>query len=144
MARKPVTEQVKITSMSNKEEITEIKFSSTNFLKMIITWAIFDAFIWKWVAASASFWFCSSEKLFSSHLIEHYFVAIPYLAIHLFTHSMIIFTSQRLAYSKTVKTVQGMFKTCSGTGYAQFMSSFFWSVFEKWHISLLNDICSSL
>ena len=37
MARKPVTEQVKITSMSNKEEITEIKFSSTNFLKMIIT-----------------------------------------------------------------------------------------------------------
>ena len=33
MARKSVTEQVKITSMSNKEEITAIKFSSTIFLK---------------------------------------------------------------------------------------------------------------
>ena len=62
MARKPVTEQVKMMCMSNKEEITEIKFSSTNFLKMIITCAIFAAFIWKWAAVSASFCFCSSEN----------------------------------------------------------------------------------
>ena len=41
MTRKPVFEQVKMLCMSNKEEITEFKFSSTNFLKMIITCAIF-------------------------------------------------------------------------------------------------------
>ena len=62
MARKPVTEQLKMLCMSNKTEITEIKLSSTNVLKMIITWAIFAAFIWKCAAASASFCFCSSEK----------------------------------------------------------------------------------
>ena len=48
--------------LSNKKEISEIKSSRTNFLKMIITWAIFDAFIWKCAAVSASFCFCSSEK----------------------------------------------------------------------------------
>ena len=62
MARKPVIERIKMLRMSNKTEITEIKFSSTNVLKMIITWAIFAAFIWKCAAASASFCFCSSEK----------------------------------------------------------------------------------
>ena len=45
MARKPVIEQIKILYRSNKKEITEIKSSSTNFLKMIITWANFAAFI---------------------------------------------------------------------------------------------------
>ena len=40
MARKPVIEQIKILCLSNKKEITEIKSSSTNFLKMTITWAI--------------------------------------------------------------------------------------------------------
>ena len=40
MARKPVIEQIKMLCMSYKTEITEIKFSSTNVLKMIITWAI--------------------------------------------------------------------------------------------------------
>ena len=62
MARKPVTEQIKMLCLSNKKEITEIKSPRTNFLKMIITWAIFAAFIWKCAAASASFCFCSSEK----------------------------------------------------------------------------------
>ena len=62
MARKPVIEQIKILCLSNKKEITEIKSSSTNFLKMTITWAIFAASIWKCAAASASFCFCSSEK----------------------------------------------------------------------------------
>ena len=62
MARKPVIEQIKMLCMSNKTEITEVKFSSTNVLKMIITWAIFPAFIWKCVAAPASFCYCSSEK----------------------------------------------------------------------------------
>ena len=62
MARKPVIEQIKMLCLSNKKEITENKSSRTNFLKMIITWAIFAAFIWKCVAASASFCFCSSEK----------------------------------------------------------------------------------
>ena len=57
MARKPVIEQIKMLCLFNKKEITEI-----NFLKMIITWAIFAAFIWKCAAASASFCFCSSEK----------------------------------------------------------------------------------
>ena len=47
MARKPVIEQIKMLCLSNKKEITEIKFSRTNFLKMTITWAIFAAFIWK-------------------------------------------------------------------------------------------------
>ena len=60
MARKPVIEQIKMLCMANKTEITEIKFSSTNALKTIITWAIFAAFIWKCAAASASF--CLSEK----------------------------------------------------------------------------------
>ena len=54
MARKPVTEQIKMLCTSNKTEIIEIKSSSTNILKMIITWAIFAAFIWKCAAASAS------------------------------------------------------------------------------------------
>ena len=45
MARKPVIEQIKMLSLSNKKEITEIKSSRRNFLKMIITWAIFAAFI---------------------------------------------------------------------------------------------------
>ena len=62
MVRKPVIEQTKLLCMSNKTELTEIKFSSTNVLKMIITWAIFAAFIWKCAAASASFCFCSLEK----------------------------------------------------------------------------------
>ena len=48
--------------VSNKKEIIEIKSSRTNFLKMIITWASFAAFIWKCAAVSASFCFCSSEK----------------------------------------------------------------------------------
>ena len=78
MARKPVIEQIKILYLSNKKEITEIKSSRKNFLKMIITWAIFAAFIWKCTADSASFCFCSSEKYFSSHLIEHYFVTLLY------------------------------------------------------------------
>ena len=60
MARKPVIEQIKMLCLSNKKEITEIKSSRTKFLKMIITWVIFVAFIWKCAAASASF--CSSEK----------------------------------------------------------------------------------
>ena len=71
MARKAMIEQVKMLCMSNKEEITKIDFSITNFLiiaylftflKMIITCTSFSAFIWKWAAASASFCFCSSEK----------------------------------------------------------------------------------
>ena len=62
MTQKPVIEQIKMLCMSNKTEITEIKFSSTNGRKMIITWAIFAAFVWKCAAASASFCFCSSEK----------------------------------------------------------------------------------
>ena len=62
MARKPVIKQIKKLCLSNKKEITEIKSSHTNFLKMIITWAIFAAFIMKCAAASASFSFCSSEK----------------------------------------------------------------------------------
>ena len=62
MARKPVIEQIKMLCLSNKKEITEIKSSCTNFLKLVITWAIFAALIWKYVAASASFSFCSSEK----------------------------------------------------------------------------------
>ena len=62
MAQKPVIEQIKMLCLSNKKEITEIKSSRTNFLKMIITWANFAAFIWKCAAASASFCFCSSEK----------------------------------------------------------------------------------
>ena len=78
MARKLVIEQIKILCLFNKKEITEIKSSSTNLLKMTITWAIFDAFIWKCAAASASFCFCSSEKYFFSHLIEHYFVTLLY------------------------------------------------------------------
>ena len=53
-------EQVKMLCMSNKEEITKIDFSITNFLKMIITCTSFVAFIWILTAASASF--CSSEK----------------------------------------------------------------------------------
>ena len=83
MARKPVIEQIKMLCLSNKKEITEIKFSSTNFLKMIITWAIFAAFIWKYAAASEPFCFCSSEKQFSCHLIEHYFVTSLYCNTHL-------------------------------------------------------------
>ena len=62
MARKPVIEQIKMLCLSNKKEITEIKSSHTNFLKLIIAWAIFVGFIWKCAAASASFCFCSSEK----------------------------------------------------------------------------------
>ena len=62
MAQKPVMLQIKMLCLSNKEEITEIKSSRKNFLKMIITWAIFAAFIWECAAASASFCFCSSEK----------------------------------------------------------------------------------
>ena len=61
MPRKPVTEQIQMLCLSNKKEITEIKSFRTNFLKMI-TWAIFAAFIWKCAAASASFYFCLSEK----------------------------------------------------------------------------------
>ena len=64
MARKLLIEQIKMLCLSNKKEkeITEIKSSSTNFLKMIITWAIFAAFMWKCAAASTSFCFCSSEN----------------------------------------------------------------------------------
>ena len=40
MARKSAIEQIKILCPSNKKEITEIKSSPTNFLKMTITWAI--------------------------------------------------------------------------------------------------------
>ena len=76
MARKPVTEQIKMLCLSNKKEITEIKSSRTNFLTMIITWSIFAVFIWKCAAASASF--CLSEKYFSSHLTGHYFVTLLY------------------------------------------------------------------
>ena len=57
MARKPVTEKIKMLCLSNKKEITQIKSSRTNFLKMIVTWANFAAFIWKCAAASASFFF---------------------------------------------------------------------------------------
>ena len=52
----------KLLCIPNKKAITEIKFSNTNFLKMIISWAIFAAFIWKSAAVSASFGFCLSEK----------------------------------------------------------------------------------
>ena len=62
MARKAMIEQVKMLCMSKKEEITKNDFSITNFLKMIITCTSFAAFIWKGAAASASFYFCSSEK----------------------------------------------------------------------------------
>ena len=62
MARKLVIEQIKMRCLSNKKEITEIKSSRTNFLKMIKTCAIFAASIWKCAAASASFCFCSSGK----------------------------------------------------------------------------------
>ena len=62
MARKPVIEQLKMLCLSNKKKITEIKSSRTNFLKMILTWANFVAFIWKCATASTSFCFCSSEK----------------------------------------------------------------------------------
>ena len=62
MARKAMIEQVKLLCMSNKEEITKIDFSITNFLKTIITCTSFTAFIWKGTTASASFCFCSSEK----------------------------------------------------------------------------------
>ena len=58
MARKSVIEQIKILCLSNKKEITEIKSSRTNFLKMTITSATFAAFIWKCAAASACFCFC--------------------------------------------------------------------------------------
>ena len=78
MVRKPVIEQIKMLCLSNKKEITEIKSSRTNFLKMIKTWAIFAAFVWKCAAVSASFSFCLSEKEFSGHLIEHYFVTLLY------------------------------------------------------------------
>ena len=62
MARKSLIEGMQMLCMSNKKEITEIKFSGTHFLKMILAWAIFAAFIWKCAAASASFCFCSSEE----------------------------------------------------------------------------------
>ena len=62
MARKAMIEQVKMLCKSNKEEITKIDFSITNFLKRIITCTGFAAFIWKWAAALASFSFCSSAK----------------------------------------------------------------------------------
>ena len=75
MARKPVIDQIKM--LSNKKEITEIKSSRTNFLKMTITWAIFAAFLWNCAAASASF-FLFFFFFFSSHLIEHYFVTLLY------------------------------------------------------------------
>ena len=58
MARKPVIEQVEMLGISNKEEITE------NFLKMIITFASVDTFIRKWTAASASFLFLFTRKIF--------------------------------------------------------------------------------
>ena len=45
MARKPLIEHIKMLRLSNKKEITEMKSSRTNFLKMIITWAIFAAFL---------------------------------------------------------------------------------------------------
>ena len=61
MARKPVIEQIKMFSMSNKKKIPEINFSSTNLFK-IITWANFAAFMWKCAASSASFSFCSPGK----------------------------------------------------------------------------------
>ena len=57
MARKPVIEQIEMLCMPNKKEITENKFSSTIFFKMIITWDIFAAFIWKCAAVSTSFSF---------------------------------------------------------------------------------------
>ena len=44
MARKSVIEQIKMLCMSNKTEITEIKFTSTNVQKMIINWAFYAAF----------------------------------------------------------------------------------------------------
>ena len=62
MAQKTMIKPVKMLCMSNKEEITKIDFSITNFLKMIITCTSFAAFIWKWAAASAPFCFSSSEK----------------------------------------------------------------------------------
>ena len=57
---------------------------STRGFKMIIKYAGGGTFIGKQAVASASFCFCSSEKYFSSHLIEHYFVTILCLA-HLTT-----------------------------------------------------------
>ena len=62
MALKAMLEQVKMLCMSNKEEISKIDFSITNFLKIIITCTSFAAFIWKGLAASAYFCFCLSEK----------------------------------------------------------------------------------
>ena len=83
MARKPVTEQIKMLCLFNKKEITEIKSSRTNFLKMIIICAFFAAFIWKCAADSALFFFVYQKNNFSSHLIEHYFVTLLYQYISL-------------------------------------------------------------
>ena len=81
MARKPVIEQIKMLCLSNKKEITEIKFCSTNFLKMIITRAIFAAFIWKCAAASAFccffffvFFFCFFVLFFFVHQKNNFLV----------------------------------------------------------------------
>ena len=62
MARKAMIEQVKMLCMSNKEEITKIDFSITNFHKMIITCTSFAVFIWKGAAASASFFFVHQKN----------------------------------------------------------------------------------
>ena len=64
MARKPVIEQIKMLCLSNKKEITEIKSSRTNSLKMIITWAIFAAFIWKCAVLEHLFVFVHQKNNF--------------------------------------------------------------------------------
>ena len=86
MARKPVIMQIKMLCLSNKKEITEIKSSRTNFLKIIITWAVFAAFIWKCAAASAFFFFFFFLFLFIRKIIFQSFnrtlVCNPSVLIH--------------------------------------------------------------
>ena len=62
MARKPMIEQVKMLCTSNKEEIIEINFSITNFLKMLITCARFAALYGNGQLLQHLFCFCLSEK----------------------------------------------------------------------------------
>ena len=96
MARTPVIEQIKMLCLSNKKEITEIKFSCTNFLNMIIIWAIFAAFIWKCAAASAFFLFLFIRKIIFLAFSRILFCN-PSVPVHI--------PSQRLAHSATVKVL---------------------------------------
>ena len=63
MARKPVIDQIKMLCLSNKKEITEIKSSRTNFLKMIITWAIFCCIYMEMCSCFSIFLFLFIRKI---------------------------------------------------------------------------------